>query len=277
MAANGLRVSGAGDEYVVHPRLEPDGPVDAVILTTKAQDQLAAAPLVQELLAPETPVVVAQNGIPWWYFHPEGRVIESVDPDGALSRALPPERALGCVVYMGASVAEPGVVAVRPEAGIDIGEPTGESTPRLALVAGALREAGFEVRERSDIRVHIWTKLLGNASFNPVSLLTRAGLGAMAVHPGTRAVIAQVMEELMAVATALGAAPRISIPERLAITERLGDHKTSTLQDLEAGKAVELPAIVDAVVELADFAGVDVPTLRTVQALADLAAATARR
>jgi 2-dehydropantoate 2-reductase len=273
----GLRVVGGGEDYTVFPALVADGPVDAVVLATKAHDQLAAAPAVQSLLGPHTPVVAAQNGVPWWYFHPDPRRIEAVDPGGALSAAIAPERAIGLVAYLGAAITGPGVVEVRPEAGIDIGEPTGESTPRLQAVAGALREAGFEVREREDIRREIWTKLLGNASFNPISLITRAGLGTMALDPGVREVIARVMAEVMEVARALGAEPAISIEERLAITERLGDHKTSTLQDFEAGKPLELAALVDAVLELAAFAGVAVPTLRTVSALAALSARTARR
>jgi 2-dehydropantoate 2-reductase len=275
--ARGLTVTGPQEEYTVHPRLEPDGPVDVVLLTTKAHDQLAAAPAVQRLLGPHTPVVAAQNGIPWWYFHPHARRVEAVDPGGALSAAIPPERAIGLVAYLGASITEPGVVAVRPEAGLDVGEPSGELTPRLQAVAGALREAGFEVRERDDIRREIWTKLLGNASFNPISLITGAGLGTMARDPGVREVIAAVMAEVMAVARAHAAEPAISIEERLAITERLGDHKTSTLQDFEAGKPLELAAIVDAVLELAEHAQVPVPTLRTVAALAALSARTARR
>jgi 2-dehydropantoate 2-reductase len=272
IAARGLRVG----DYTVHPRLEPDGPVDAVLLPTKAHDQLAAAPAVRALLGPDTPVVAAQNGIPWWYFHPEPRRIEAVDPGGALSAAIGPERAIGLVAYLGARIPEPGVVEVRPEAGIDIGEPSGDSTPRLRAVAGALRDAGFEVRERDDIRTEIWTKLLGNASFNPISLLTRAGLGTLARDRGTREVIALVMAETVEVARAYGAAPTISIEDRLAITERLGDHKTSTLQDFEAGKPLELAALVDAVIELAGAAGVPVPTLRIVGALAALVATTAR-
>jgi 2-dehydropantoate 2-reductase len=260
----------------VRPRLEAGEPVDAVILATKAHDQLAAAAAVGPLLGPQTPVLAAQNGVPWWYFHPEPRTVEAVDPGGALSAAIPPARAIGLVAYMGARIPEPGVVEVRPEAGLDIGEPSGESTPRLRAIASALREAGFEVRERDDIRREIWTKLLGNASLNPMSLLTGAGLSTLVSDPGTRDVIARVMAETMEVASALGAAPAISIEERLAITERLGDHKTSMLQDFEAGKPLELGALVDAVLELADHAGVEAPTLRTVGALAALAARTAR-
>jgi 2-dehydropantoate 2-reductase len=277
---DGVRVTGA-EEYVVHPLATGDpgqvGPVDAVVLAVKAHDQLAAAPAVGALLGSGTAIVGAQNGIPWWYFHGlagpyEGRRIAAVDPGGALSDALPPERALGMVVYLGARVAAPGVVEARPEAGLVLGEPGGAPTPRLEAIAGALRDAGFPVRTTPDIRTELWTKLMGNVSFNPVSVLTRAGLGTMASDPGVRAVIARLMEEAVQVARAVGADPTLSIEERIAITERLGEHKTSTLQDLEAGKRLELDALTGAVVELADLTGIAAPTLRAVHALADLEA-----
>jgi 2-dehydropantoate 2-reductase len=165
-------------------------------------------------------------------------------------------------------------VETRPEAGLVIGEPDGSTSPRLTAIADALEGAGFPVRRTPDIRTELWTKLMGNAAFNPISILTRAGLGTMASDPGVRAIAARVMQETVEVAGALGAAPAISIEDRLAITARLGDHKTSTLQDLEAGRRLELAAITGAVVELADLTGVAAPTLRTVHALAALLAAT---
>jgi 2-dehydropantoate 2-reductase len=270
----GVRVRGS-EEYEVRPALAADGPVDVVILAVKAHD--LAGVRIAELLGPDTVVVAAQNGIPWWYFHRlpgpfEGRRVEAVDPGGAVSTAIAPERALGLVVYMGAQLGPPGTVNVRPEAGLVIGEPSGEASRRLARVAGALEEAGFPVRRSADIRTDVWTKLMGNATFNPISLLTGAGLGTMASHPGTRALVAQAMEEAVAVARAVGANPTISIPDRLAITERLGEHKTSTLQDLEAGKRVELDAILAAPVELAALTNTPAPTLEMLLALADLRA-----
>jgi len=273
---DGVRVTGA-EEYAVRPQATGDaaqvGEVDVVLLTVKAHDQPAAAPAVRALLGGETVVVAAQNGIPWWYFHGRGGGrVEAVDPGGVVSAALPPERALGLVVYLGARLPRPGVVEVRPEAGLVIGEPDGSRSPRLVAVAGALEAAGFPVRVSDDIRTELWTKLMGNAAFNPISVLTRAGLGTMARDPAVRRVAAAIMAETVEVARATGADPTISIDERLAITERLGDHKTSTLQDLEAGKRLELDAIAAAVVELADAAGVAAPTLRTVTALADLLA-----
>lgn len=279
MRRDGVRVTGS-EVYQAQPLVTDDarevGAVDAVLLCVKAHDQAATGPLMAALLGPETTVVAAQNGVPWWYFHGldgfEGRRIEAVDPGGAVSAVVAPERALGLVVYMGASVAEPGVVSVRPEAGLVIGEPSGELTGRLEAVAAALEGSGFPVRRTQDIRTELWTKLMGNASFNPISLLTRAGLGTIASHPAVREHVAAIMRECVAVARATGADPTISIEDRLAITARLGEHKTSTLQDLEAHKRVELDALVGAVVELAAVAGVPAPTLTLVHDLADLAA-----
>lgn len=269
---SGVRVRGAED-YDVQVKLSPDGPVDTVIAAVKAHD-LATLDLAP-LLGPDTSVVAAQNGIPWWYFHgtaASGRRIEAVDPGGEVSANIAPERALGLVVYMGASVGPPGTVKVRPEAGLVIGEPANVLTPRLAAVADALEQAGFPVHRTTDIRTELWTKLMGNAAFNPISLLTGAGLGAIANHPGTRALVMQAMEEAVAIARATGADPTISIPDRLAITARLGEHKTSTLQDLEAGKRVELDAILAAPVELARLTGTPAPALEALLALADLKA-----
>ncbi|MCW3038809.1 MAG: 2-dehydropantoate 2-reductase, partial [Solirubrobacterales bacterium] len=255
------------------------GPVDVVVLAVKAHDLPVAGPAMRPLLGPDTVVLAAQNGVPWWYFHGvggprDGRRVEAVDPGGVVSAALPPARALGVVVYLGAQLVAPGVVATRPEAGLVLGEPDGGSSPRLELVAGAMERAGFPVRRTADIRTEVWTKLMGNASLNLVSVLTRAGIGTMAADGGTGPVIARLMGEIVQIADALGAGPRISIDERLAIAGRLGDHKPSTLQDLEAGKRLELGALGAAVVELSDLTGQPAPTLRAVYALADLQART---
>lgn len=253
---------------------EVEGPVDVLLLTLKAHDLPAAAAGLRGLVGPDTTVVSAQNGIPWWWFHPEPRGVAAVDPDGAIARALPPSQALGAVVYLGGSVPEPGTVATRPEAGLVLGEPDGTASERLEAVASLLERAGFPVRRTGAIRMEVWTKLMGNASFNLVGVLTRAGLGTMATDPGTAAILRQVMEEVVAIASAAGGRPELSVEQRLAVAARLGDHKPSTLQDLEAGKRLELDALGAAVLELADAAGVPVPTLRTVYALADLQART---
>jgi 2-dehydropantoate 2-reductase len=280
MRERGVEVRGP-EAFVAHPHVTGDsrevGAVDAVIVAVKAHDQAAAGAAIQPLLGDGTAIAGAQNGIPWWYFHGvegpfAGRRVEAVDPGGAVSAVLDPARALGMVVYVGASVVAPGVVETRPEAGLVLGDPSGEASPRLLALAGALESAGFPVRITPDIRTELWTKLMGNAAFNQISVLTRGGLGTMARDPAVRAVVAAIMVEVVEIARATGADPTMSIDERLAITARLGDHRTSTLQDLEAGKRLELDAIGTAVVELADLTGVTAPTLRTVTALADLEA-----
>lgn len=282
IARDGLRVVPAdAAPYVARPSVVGDPrrerPADAVLLAVKAHDQPAAAPAARALLGEGTSVVSVQNGVPWWYFHGLGGArIDAVDPAGAVSAALPPERAIGMVVYLGAHLERPGLVHTRPENGLVIGEPSGEDTPRLRALAGALEQAGFPVRRSPAIRTDIWTKLMGNASLNPISVLTGAGLGTMVRHPGTRAVVATIMRECVDIARASGAAPTISIEERLAITARLGDHKTSMLQDFEAGKALELGAIVEAPLEMARMAGVAAPALEAVAALTALAATSSR-
>lgn len=280
---DGARLSTAAGEHTVRVRAVGDpaeaGSADVVIVAVKAHDLPAAGASLTPLLGPDTVIVAAQNGVPYWYFHArpgpfEGHRLEAVDPGGAVSAALAPRRVLGAVVYLGASILAPGVVAVRPENGLILGEPDGTTSARLERVAAALERAGFPVRRTPDIRTEVWTKLMGNASFNLVSVLTRAGLGTMAGDPGTAPLVARLMEEIVQVAAADGARPQLSIPERLAIAGRLGDHKTSTLQDLEAGKRLELDALGAAVIEVADLLGVAAPTLRAVYALADLQART---
>ncbi len=253
------------------------GAVDVLILTVKAHDLPAAAPALAPLMHAGTTVVSGQNGIPWWWFHGvdggyAGRRVTAVDPHGSVAAALPPERALGAVVYLGAALTAPGVVRIAPEAGLVLGEPDATDSPRLREVAGLLQRAGFPVRTTADIRMEIWTKLMGNASFNLMSVLTGAGIGTMAADHATGPVIAALMGEIVGVAAAFGAAPVISIDERIAIASRLGDHKPSTLQDLEAGKRLELDALGGAVVELADLAGAPAPTLRAIFAAVDLRA-----
>lgn len=249
------------------------GAVDVVVLTVKAHGLIEAAPDVAPLLGPDTVLVAAQNGIPWWWTHGRGdgaAPIEAVDPGGALSAALPPRRALGAVVYLGGAIAEPGVVAISPEAGLVLGEPDGTASERLERVAAGFERAGFPVRRTDAIRREVWTKMMGNAAFNLMSVLTRAGIGTMATDPGVAPLVQRTMADVLEVAG--DDRPQLSIEERLAISARLGDHKPSTLQDLEAGKRLELDALGAAVVELADRAGAEAPTLRAVYALADLQA-----
>jgi 2-dehydropantoate 2-reductase len=228
-------------------------------------------------LHPSTAVIAAQNGIPWWYFHAhggpwDGTRIESVDPGGAVSAVLAPERAIGCVVYAATELQAPGVVKHLEGTRFSIGEPDRSLSPRCAEFSAAMREGGLKCPVEADVRGDIWVKLLGNISFNPISALSRATMRQMCLHGGTRRVIEIMMNETLAVAEALGCRPAISVERRLAGAERVGDHRTSTLQDLERGKPLELDVLLAAVVELAGITGVPVPTLRTVHAISDLLA-----
>ena len=230
-------------DFEAHPPATDDsneiGPVDFGFLGLKANSYASCGPLLEPLLHDETAVVAAQNGIPWWYFHKlegpyQGHRIEAVDPDGEVSRVIPPERAIGCVVFAGTELAEPGVVQHLEGTRFSIGEPDGTLSERCR----------------------------------------RATLAEMCRQAPTRALVASIMEEALEIADAVGAEPSVSIEQRLGGAEKVGDHKPSTLQDLEAGKPLELAAIVDSVVELADLTGVPAPSLRAVSAASGLLAET---
>jgi 2-dehydropantoate 2-reductase len=222
-------------------------------------------------------VIAAQNGIPGWYFHRhggphDGQRIESVDPGGAVSAVLAPERAIGCVVYAATELEGPGVVRHLEGTRFSIGEPDRSVSDRCLAFSRAMQAGGLKCPVEPELRGDIWIKLLGNISFNPISALSRATMRQMCLHGGTRRVIEIMMTETLAVAGALGCRPDISVERRLAGAERVGDHRTSTLQDLERGKPLELDVLLAAVVELAEITGVPVPTLRTVHAISDLLA-----
>ena len=283
MRANGVRVLSPRGDFTAHPHAPDDpaeiGPVDYVFLGLKAYDYPACEPLVKPLLVDHTAIVAGQNGIPWWFFHKlagpyEGRRIEAVDPGGATSTVLPPERAIGCVVFPAAEIEAPGVIRHVDGTRFSIGEPSGEITERCTRLSEAMIAGGLKSPVEANLRDDIWVKLMGNAVFNPLSTLTRATMVQMCEHPGTRRVISQVMEEILDIAARVGSRPEISIERRLRGAERVGHHKTSMLQDLEAGKRLELDAIVTAVVEIAGITGAEAPTLRTVHAATDLLART---
>ncbi|MER7244708.1 2-dehydropantoate 2-reductase [Kribbella sp. NPDC000426] len=253
------------------------GPVDYVFLGLKANSYASAGPLLQPLLHDRTVVVAAQNGIPWWYFHGlkgpyEGRRIESVDPDGSVTRVIDLDRAVGCVVYCSTELAGPGVVQHLEGTRFSIGEPAGGTSQRCAEFSTAMIAGGLKCPVEADIRTDIWIKLLGNAAFNPISALARATMVEIATHQGTRQMVRMMMEESLEIAAALGCHPEISVDKRLDGAERVGEHKTSMLQDLEKDKPLELDVILAAVVELADLTDIKAPTLRAVHAVADLLA-----
>ncbi|MFP3986853.1 2-dehydropantoate 2-reductase [Streptomyces sp. E11-3] len=281
MRQHGVRVHSPRGDFTarVHATDSADdiGPADYVFLGLKANSYAACGPLIEPLLHQRTAVVAAQNGIPWWYFHRhggphDGHRVESVDPGGTVSAVLPPERAIGCVVYAATELAGPGVVRHLEGTRFSIGEPDRSVSGRCLEFGEAMRAGGLKCPVEPEIRDDIWIKLLGNISFNPISALTRATMREMCLHGSTREVIELMMTETLAVAAALGCRPDISVERRLAGAERVGDHRTSTLQDLEKGKPLELDVLLAAVVELAAITGVPVPTLRTVGAISDLLA-----
>ncbi|MFI6938365.1 2-dehydropantoate 2-reductase [Streptomyces sp. NPDC050418] len=281
MRQHGVKVHSPRGDWTAHvhatDRAEDIGPVDHVFLGLKANSYAACGPLVEPLLQEHTSVIAAQNGIPWWYFHRhggpyDGQRVESVDPGGSVSAVLAQERAIGCVVYAATELEGPGVVRHIEGTRFSIGEPDRSVSKRCLEFSEAMQAGGLKCPVEPDLRNDIWIKLLGNISFNPISALTRATMREMCLHDSTRGVIELMMAETLAVASALDCRPEISIERRIAGAERVGDHRTSTLQDLEKGKPLELDVLLSAVVELAAISGVEVPTLRTVAAISDLLA-----
>ncbi|MEU9206968.1 2-dehydropantoate 2-reductase [Streptomyces sp. NPDC048415] len=279
--AHGVRVNSPRGDFVARPHATDDpaeiGPVDYVFLGLKAHSYPSSGSLVAPLLGERTAVVAGQNGIPWWYFHKlagpyEGRQIEAVDPGGATSKVLPPERAIGCVVYPATVIEAPGVIRHIEGTRFSIGEPAGGISDRCTALSQAMIAGGLKCPVEPNLRDDIWIKLMGNVAFNPISALTRATMVDICRHPPTRRLVTQLMEETLDIATRVGSNPDISIEKRLRGAEGVGHHKTSMLQDLEAGKQLELDAIVTAVVEMADISGADAPTLRAVHAATDLLA-----
>ncbi len=281
MQRNGVKVLSDRGDFEAKPPATDDpaeiGPVDFIFLGLKANSYASAGPLLEPLMHADTAVIAAQNGIPWWYFHGmsgpyAGRQIETVDPGGAVTRVIPPQRAIGCVVYAGTELEAPGVVRHLEGTRFTIGEPDGTMSERTRIFSEAMIEGGLKCPVESEVREEIWVKLMGNVAFNPLSALTRSTMAGICRHDNARQLVARMMSETLEIAEAVGAHPHISIEKRLAGAERVGEHKTSTLQDLEASKPLELAAIIGAVVELADLTGIDAPCLRTVEAASSLLA-----
>jgi len=249
-----------------------DGPQDAVLLTVKAHQVKDLLPELRGLFGPDTVVVTMINGVPWWYFHQlsgpwEGRTLDSVDPGGIISAHIEPGRVIGSVVYPAAELIEPGVVKVIEGNRFTLGEPNGSRSERVERLSKALMNAGFKAPVSKDIRSEIWVKLWGNLTFNPISALTHATLEDICRFPPTRALAARMMAEAQTVGEALGVAFKIGIEQRIAGAEAVGAHKTSMRQDVEAGRALELEALVGAVVELGRIAQVPTPTIEAIHAL----------
>jgi len=253
------------------------GPVDVVILAVKAHSLPQLAPQLKPMLRTDTVVVSTQNGIPWWYFlgfggEFEGMRLEHVDPGGVIAEAIEGSSVLGAIVYFSTETLAPGVIQHIDGNRISLGEPDGTRSDRCRRMAEALIASGLRCPVTTRIRQEILVKLLGNASFNPVSALTRATLVQMVRDPGVSTVIRNIMQEVEAVSRKLGMTLPVSIDQRMAGAEKVGEHKTSMLQDLEAGRPLELDALVGAVVELGDRVGVSMTHTRTVYHCAKLLA-----
>lgn len=282
---NGVRVLSPRGDFTAFPHATDDpaeiGEVDYVFLGLKAHSYASSGALLAPLLGADTAVIAAQNGIPWWYFHElkghplEGRRVEAVDPGGAVTDVLALRRAIGCVVYCSTEIEEPGLIRHLEGTRFSIGEPDGSVSPRCKDFSEAMVAGGLKCPVEPRLRDDIWIKLMGNVAFNPLSALTRATMVEMCEHSGTRELVATMMAESLAIARAAGSDPQISIDRRINGAQRVGHHKTSMLQDLEAGKALEIDAIIGAVVELAEMTGVPAPALGNVHAAIGLLARTA--
>lgn len=253
------------------------GAFDLVILCLKAHQLASAAPGLSPLLRAETPVLAVLNGIPWWYFHKnggefDGRRIAAADYDGTIEHAIGNARVIGAVIYAAAHVPKPGVVAVSNTSHMVVGEPDGRISDRATAVASLLTGAGFKTTVSPDIRSDIWTKVWGNCSFNPVSALTGAGLATIARDKGACGVVRSIMQEVEQVAARLGVEMRMGLQQRINVTESLGNHKTSMLQDIEAKRFPEIDANMGAVVEIARLVGVETPMLRAITTMTRLLA-----
>jgi 2-dehydropantoate 2-reductase len=280
---NGMKlITGDGTEQVAKNVVATSdyaaaGTQDFVILAMKAHQVEAVANDVPRLFGPDTAVITMQNGIPYWYFQKhggkfEGTPVRSVDPNGIIARRIPAERVIGCVVYPASELVAPGVVRHIEGNRFPVGELDGSITERVTRASQCLVDAGFKAPVLEDIRAEIWLKLWGNLTFNPISALSRATLVDICRYPATRELAAAMMTEARAVAEKLGIRFRVSLEQRIAGAEKVGAHKTSMLQDVEAGRAPEIDALVGSVAELGRLTGTPTPHIDAVYALVNLLA-----
>lgn len=257
-------------------------PADILLLGLKSHDLAAALPLIARALRPGMLVATAQNGIPWWFFEggfggpAAGLTLQGVDPGGALAAAIPAGRVLGGVAHVGSRVEAPGVVRLMKQDRMLFGDPTGDHPAALEALVGALAAGGVNALAVPDIRMEIWLKLWGNSNMNPLSALCRADMQAMLEDPGVRGLVVAMMEEMAALGARIGLPIPQSIEERLVVTRRLGAFRTSMLQDLEAGRAMEIGPIIGGLVELAAHLRMPAPVLSGVHGLLALLARSQR-
>ena len=279
LRTHGVRVlSPRGNFEAAPPATDDLGAIadaDVVFLGLKAYHLPEIASDLGAVLRPDAAVIAAQNGIPWWYFQShggplDGISLESVDPGGVMAKAIGPDRVVGCVVYSSTELVEPGVVRHIEGTRFSLGEPDRSKSGRCVAISAAFQAGGLKAPVEQDLRDEIWLKLLGNATFNPVSALTRATLGGLAAVPEMRAMLAAAFEEIAAVAHALGIEFKVSLERRLEAGFAVGDHKTSMLQDLEHGKPLEHRCMTGAVIELAGLLELGVPRIEVLHACVEL-------
>jgi 2-dehydropantoate 2-reductase len=279
MRERGLRIRSQDGDFEVQPHVTGElrsiGHADVVFLGVKAHSLTRLAPQLEPLFDADTVVVSTQNGIPWWYFQRHGGELdgwrlERVDPGGVIARAIDPGRVIGALAYFSTEIVEPGVIRHVEGNRISFGEIEGGRSERCRTIAGVLIAAGFRCPISARIRHEIWVKLLGNIAFNPISALTGATLVEMARHPAVSRLAREVMAEACAVAGRLGIELPVSIDQRMAGAEKVGAHRTSMLQDLEAGRPMEIEAVMGAVLEIGERLGVPMAATRAVYACATL-------
>jgi 2-dehydropantoate 2-reductase len=285
--ANGVRlIMGDGSEHVAgHVTATDDyaaaGPQDIVILAVKAHQLAAVVQDVPKLFGDDTVVVTLQNGIPYWYFYRHGgalagTIVHSVDPEGLITQHIPPGRVIGCVVFAAAEQTAPGLIHHIDGTRFPVGELDGSHSARVAQVAGVLTDAGFQSPVLTDVRAELWLKLWGNEAFNPISALSRATLSDICDYPATLQLVEAMMREAQAVAGKLGIEFRLSMAERIAAARQVGQHRTSMLQDVEAGREPEFEAVVGSVAELGRLTQTETPTIDALYALSGLLARSMR-
>ena len=279
MQERGIRVRSPDGDFETPVQATDDpsavGEVDYLVLAVKAHGLTAIAPLLGPMIGPDTAVVPAQNGIPWWYFQRhggplDGTHIASADPDGVIEANVPAERIIGCVVYPATAITEPGVIEHTEGDRFSIGELDGTTSERCRTLSNAIAAAGLRAPIRSNIRQEIWVKLLGNLAFNPVSALTRASMAEISADSDASDVARAIMEEAYEVAGELGIEVPISVDQRMAGARKVGDHKTSMLQDLEAAKPLEVGGLIGSVLEVGRLLGKPMPYTTTVYACTKL-------
>jgi 2-dehydropantoate 2-reductase len=282
MAERGVRVQSPRGDFCARPEVTGDtaavADADVVFVALKAYSLPAIAPQLGRLLAPGAAAIWAQNGIPWWYFQslpqPAGAPgltgLESVDPGGVIAASISPGHNIGCVVYCSTEIVEPGVIRHVEGTRFTIGEPDGSDSPRVRAISRAFAAGGLRAPVDPRLRDQIWLKLVGNVAFNPITALTGATLGQLGTLPAMHDLLRALFAESAAVAARLGVTFPVSLDRRLEAGIAVGDHKTSMLQDLQAGKRLELECMTGAIVELAARLGVDVPHTSTVHACVQL-------